>query len=191
LLRQLIAIAALFPMPFLLACSSVPAEMTSAEISTIETAQTPEPKPTKFAIPAELLNATPEELCSRLGEIRKLPYRDPNDTDPIYEALMAKGEKAVDCLVAKIPDATLMPDPREAPTWQHYAIGDTAVFVLIRILQEEDPKREELLVEMLPPTFQKEWKTNGIYAYFNYVSEPANRKNLQRWWQNWLKENKK
>ncbi|MDM7923395.1 MAG: hypothetical protein QUS14_13945 [Pyrinomonadaceae bacterium] len=176
---------------FLTACSEQPLAVSSAESSETETAPTPEPQPTKFVIPPQLANASPEELCSRLGEIKKLPYRDPNDTDPIYEALIAKGDKAVECLVAKIPDATLMPDPREAPKWEQYVIGDTAVFILLDILQEQDPGAEKLLIEMLPPAFQTEWKTNGIYAYFNYVSEPANRKSLQRWWRSWLKENKK
>jgi hypothetical protein len=142
-------------------------------------------------IDPKLLAAAPTELCDRLGEIRKLPNRDPNDTDPIYEALIAKGDDAIPCLVQRITSDKKMPDPREAPTWQHYAVGDTAVFILIDILCSEDLEREKLLIEMLPPKYEEEWKTNGIYAYFNYVSEPRNRKELQNWWKKWLMDNKK
>ena len=44
---------------------------------------------------------------------------------------------------------------------------------------------------IISPKPHKEWETNGIYAYFNYVSEPKNRKELQKWWRNRLNENKK
>lgn len=76
-----------------------------------------------------------------------------------------------------------MDDPRSAPIWEHYKVGDTAVFLLVDIAGND-----ELLEEMLPPPYRKEWKTNGIYAYFNYVSEPANRRLLQKWWKAWAKD---
>lgn len=31
----------------------------------------------------------------------------------------------------------------------------------------------------------------GVYAYFNYVSDPSGRRAVQNWWKKWLKENKK
>lgn len=124
-------------------------------------------------------------LCGRLHEIKKLPYRDPNDTDPIYEALMAKGKAAMPCLIDKITDETPMPDPREAPPWRHYTVGDTAVFILVRMADKE----KDLIPEMLPQPYKKEWETNGVYAYFNYVLEPENRRELQEWWRWWIKEN--
>lgn len=152
----------------------------------------PEPQPTKFVAPPELLASSPEELCARLSEIKVLPHKDPNDTDPIFEALMAKGKEVHQCLSDKISDSTPMVDPRRAPHWRNYKVGDTAVFVLVRSIQNENPGSEEdLLVEMLPHRYQKEWKTNGIYAYFNYVSEAKNRQELQRWWKNWLAKDEK
>jgi hypothetical protein len=85
-----------------------------------------------------------------------------------------------------------MKDPREAPVWRHYAVGDTAVFILLRVVTKDDNQEwEKLFLKMLPPESQEEWKTNGIYAYFNYVSESKNRKSLQIWWKNWLKEKSK
>lgn len=155
-------------------------------------APTPEPKPTKYVVPDELTNASPEALCERLADIKVIPHKDPNDTDPIYEALIAKGKDAYPCLLNKITDNTKMPDPRGAPIWQNYAVGDTAVFILVNSVSAGDWQLEEkLLIEMLPPASREEWKTNGVYAYFNYVSEQANRKELQRWWKKRLDANKK
>jgi hypothetical protein len=152
----------------------------------------PNTEPPSPTIDPELLNAQPTELCDRLAEIKKLPYRDPSDTDAIYEALIAKGEQAYPCLVEKITDSKKMPDPRDAPVWPHYAVGDTAVFILVRSVSgENDSLEEKLLLEMLPKNYREEWKTNGVYAYFNYVSAPKNRKELQRWWKNWIGKNNK
>ncbi len=165
-------------------------DIANSERSNIVIANTNNPTPQ----PTETFNTTirdenVESLCNRLHEIKKLPYRDPNDTDPIYEALIAKGKEVIPCLVEKITDDTPMRDPREAPVWQHYKVGDTAVFMLVRIAHDDSILQEELLKKMLPVKYRKEWETNGVYAYFNYVSESKNRNELQRWWQIWIKEN--
>lgn len=147
------------------------------------------PEATRPPVPAEILNAKASELCNKLGQIKRMSHKDPAETDPVYEALMAKGDEAFPCLIEKISDATPMKDPRQAPVWQHYAIGDTAVFILVRSINADGIKRGELLKEMLPQKYRKEWETNGVYAYFNYVSEPVNRKALQSWWKRWIREN--
>lgn len=156
-----------------------------SERSNIVTANTIHPTPQ----PTETVNTTfrdenVESLCNRLHEIKKIPERDPNDTDPIYEALIAKGKEAMPCLVEKITDETPMRDPRGGVIWQHYKVGDTAVFILVLIANDVG-----LLQQMLPEENRKEWKTNGVYAYFNYVSESKNREELQRWWRIWIKKN--
>ncbi|HUF03743.1 MAG TPA: hypothetical protein VMM38_06150 [Aridibacter sp.] len=125
-----------------------------------------------------------ESLCGKLKEIKKLPYRDPTDSDPVYDAIMLEGKKAVPCLIEKITDVSSMQDPREAPIWRYYVVGDTAAFILVDIAGDDD-----LLQQMLPPRYRDEWESNGIYAYFNYVSEEENRKELQKWWQDWLRDN--
>jgi hypothetical protein len=177
---------------FSIGCAPIAGEGDRITSAKSELPETPEPQPTKRAVPFEILNSSPTELCDRLSEIELLPYKDPNETDPIYEALVAKGAQAYPCLVEKITDKKRMPDPRQAPHWQHYAVGDTAVFILVRIIGgDDDLLQEKLLKEMLPPPYREEWKTNGIYAYFNYVSEPKNRKELQKWWKNWLNDYKK
>jgi len=152
----------------------------------------PELEPTKPAIPRELLDAEPEQLCSRLAEIKTLPTHEPTPTDPIYEALLAKGYAAIPCLVENIGNGKQVPDPRySVPTWHSYAVGDTALFTLLDILSKGDSNDwERRLLESLPEKSRKEWKTNGIYAYFNYVLESRNRTELQQWWKNWLSKNK-
>jgi len=158
----------------------------------VESNPQPMPEEKRPPIYVHIANMTAAELCDRLISIDTMPSRDPNVTDPIYESLIAKNDEATPCLVDKISDATPMPDPRySVPHWQHFAVGDAAVFVLIDILRKDDLEREKLLIEMLPPKYQEEWKPNGIYAYFNYVSETKNRKALQNWWKKGLKENKK
>ena len=165
----------------LLACTESSGHRDSVPVSGPES--TPKQEPANLAAHANLQNAQPSELCNHLADIRKLPYRDPSDTDPIYEALIAKGEQTYTCLIDKITDTTEMPDPREAPPWQHYVVGDTAVFILVRSIGgKDDLAREQLLIDMLPFKYRDEWETNGIYAYFNYVSDPKNRRELQRWW---------
>lgn len=121
-------------------------------------------------------------LCKQLGKLKVFPGRNPSEPrDPIYSAIMAKGKEIMPCLIDEITNETPMHDPRQAPVWEHYKIGDTAVFLLVDIA-----RNDELLTEMLPPAYREEWKTNGVYAYFNYVSESKNRHELQGWWRAWL-----
>ena len=185
-----------FGLIIVLAALSSPACVRNTESQnlqpTTQTPPAPTPNPAKPPISAEISRLTAQQLCDRISEIETMPTTDPTITDPIYESLIAKGIEAYPCLVDKIVETKKMPDPRySVPHWQHFAIGDAAVFILVRSLSQESDEREKLLIEMLPPGSQKEWETNGIYAYFNYVSEPKNRKALQNWWKNWLKENKK
>lgn len=160
---------------WLFGCSIANSERSNKTIANANH-QTPQPTET---LNAKFRDENVESLCNRLHELKKIPYRDPNDTDPIFEALIAKGEEAMPCLVEKITDETSMRDPRGAPIVQDYKVGDTAVFMLIRIAHEDEKSQVELLLEMLPVKYRKEWESNGIYTYFIYVSESKNRKELQ------------
>lgn len=153
----------------------------------------PAPESEKPPIPVHIAGMTSIELCNRLISIDTLPTKDPAVTDPIYESLIAKGDEAISCLVENISDRTPMPDPRySVPHWQHFVVGDAAVFILLDILSRGDHSEwKRMMIESLPPKSAEEWKTNGVYAYFNYVSEPANRKNLQLFWGKRLKSSKK
>lgn len=170
---------------------SKPTEIAD-KVEQIEPQSQPTPDESKPPIYVHIASMTSDELCDRLISIDTMPSRDPNITDPIYESLIAKGGEAVPCLVEKISDTTAMPDPRySVPHWQHFKAGDAAVIILLDIVTKDDQAWEKLMTESLPPKYAEEWETNGIYAYFNYVSEPKNRRKLQEWWKNWLKENSK
>ncbi|HEX6126725.1 MAG TPA: hypothetical protein VFZ23_15240 [Pyrinomonadaceae bacterium] len=152
----------------------------------------PTPASIKPPIHIHISGMSSSELCDRLISIDTMPTHDPTITDPIYESLIAKGDDAIPCLVEKISDTRPMPDPRySVPHWQHYKVGDTAVLTLLDIVSRDDSEWENLMIESLSPKYAEEWRTNGIYAYFNYVSEVKNRKELQRWWTKWLKENRR
>jgi len=153
----------------------------------------PTPEATKPPIPIHIASFTSSQLCARLISVDTLPTWEPEITDPIYEGLIAKGDDAIPCLIEKISDTTPMPDPRySVPHWQNFVVGDTAVFILLDIQSKRDWSIwERLMNENLPQKYKEEWKTNGIYTYFNYVSELKNRKELQRSWRKWLKENQK
>lgn len=123
-------------------------------------------------------------LCSKLHELKKIPlYPDKTNGDPIYDGLMQKGREAVPCLIEKITDTTSMPDPG-SPTVKDFKVGDAAVFMLLYVTGEKwQPET------MLSPEYAKHWKNDGIYAYYEYVEEPANRKKIQFWWKNWSDKN--
>ncbi|MEK7855174.1 MAG: hypothetical protein AAB288_03715, partial [Acidobacteriota bacterium] len=150
----------------------------------VQTETTPTPRP----IDPRLLSLPISSLCDRLGQIKLIDDRVPEDSDDLYKAIVAKGKEALPCLIEKIDERTKTPDPRTAPKWQHFTVGDTALFTVLHIASKDDYKRwKELFLAPLPLAYREEWKTNGVYAYFNYVSEPKNRKALQNWWKNWLK----
>jgi len=136
---------------------------------------------------AEIVTPTSDlaELCKQLAHIKILPDPGSSDHDEIYDAIIAKGKRIMPCLVEEITNDTPMHDPRSAPVWQHYKVGDTAVFLLVDIAKDD-----ELLEKMLPQPYREEWKTNGVYAYFNYVSTMQNRQELQKWWRMWLAKQK-
>lgn len=169
-----------------------PTEVATSNAAS-EPAPMPTPQSTKPPIYVHIEGMSSSELCDRLISIDTMPSREPTITDPIYESLIIKGDDALPCLVEKISDTTPMPDPRySVPHWQHYKVGDTAVFTLLDIVsRQDDSEWEKLMVESLSPKYANEWDTNGVYAYFNYVSEPKNRRELQNWWKNWLKEKAK
>lgn len=120
-------------------------------------------------------NASVEDLCNRLSELKRMPYKDKVAGDEIYDGLINKGNDAIPCLIGKITDLTVMEDPRESPHILDFRVGDAAVFMLHEIT-------EEPLESILPRKEAKLWETEGVYAYFAYVEKPQNRKKVQIWW---------
>lgn len=68
-------------------------------------------------------------------------------------------EAAISCLIGKITDSNTMKDPRQAPVYRDFRVGDAAFFVLLRITKVP-------FEEMLPTQVRSELEDEGVYAYF-------------------------
>lgn len=162
------------------ACNSVTSQSKADNITNIVTTIPDQHKATTSSTEEDAIL-----LCNKLNAVKLIPY-SPKEVadDPIYNGLYEKGVEAIPCLIDKITDTNLMEDPRTAPHINDFRVGDAAVFILLMITEEKwQPET------MLSPEYAKLWKTEGVYAYFDYVENPANRKKLQLWWKNWMKEN--
>lgn len=73
-----------------------------------------------------------------------------------------------------------MPDPRQAPVVHGVVAGDVAFWVLLDISGER-------LEMFLPESVARDFKIRGVYAYFDFVSHPENRRILQTRVRNHLK----
>lgn len=115
------------------------------------------------------------QMCNRLIEVRKLPFKGERIDDPVYNELIAYGEEVVPCLIEKISDTTPMKDPRQAPSAPDFRVGDLAFFLLSDITNTS-------LQEVLPEEVVARMDERGIYAYFDYVQREKNRKVIQDLW---------
>lgn len=122
-----------------------------------------------------------EQMCNKLSEIDRIPFKDERVDSDIYNGIMAEGRASVPCLINKLTDLTRMKDPRTAPTYPDFRVADLAFILLARITGTP-------FEQMLPHQVQARMNDEGVYAYFRYVQRPANRKALQQKWRLWLKE---
>jgi hypothetical protein len=108
--------------------------------------------------------------CERLLAIDGLPMKT-----SYSELLEGKGiEDSVGlrkCLAANIVSTVSTKDPRGAPVVQSYVEGDNAFFLLAL---KYDWKIEDFLDE----EHRDKWDSEGIYAYFQFVSNQKNRESL-------------
>ena len=114
-----------------------------------------------------------QALCDRLAEIKEFPRgRGETGVDAVWDALIDAGESVVPCLIDKITDTTVMPDPRCPRFTEELKVGDTAYFILVDILKIG-------FVELLPAKVQESYITQGVYAYHDYIERKGKRKELQ------------
>lgn len=123
-----------------------------------------------------------KSLCDRLAEIKRLPFKNERVDDEIYNQLIQQGKVVVPCLINRLTDATKMKDPRSAPSYDDFRVGDVAFFVLLNTTNVP-------FEQMLPHNVTARLKDEGVYAYFEYVKSLKNRKILQNRWKAWLKQN--
>jgi len=124
--------------------------------------------------------ANDNALCSRIAEIREVPFKKEHIQDPVYNEIISHGNRVIPCLIAKITDDELMPDPRKAPPYPGFKVGDMAVFLLTAITEVE-------INEVLKSEIGEGWDRKGIYAYFEYVRNDKNRVIVQNRWKEWIK----
>ncbi|MBK7707212.1 MAG: hypothetical protein IPJ30_16015 [Acidobacteria bacterium] len=84
-------------------------------------------------------------------------------------------------MIEKVADSTPMADPRGIPGPTDTRIGDVAYFVLSRISNLD-------FIELLPAYVQKEYQTEGVFAYHRYVAKRENRLQLQANLRDWYKK---
>jgi len=120
-------------------------------------------------------------LCSRLGEIKHIPFKDESINDEVYTKLMEQGQAVVPCLIDQIANQTRMEDPDSVPSPPDFRVGDLAFFLLLDITKVP-------FEQMLPESVNNQAKEQGVYSYFAWVHNPAHRKRLQDKWRAWLKQ---
>jgi hypothetical protein len=125
----------------------------------------------------------PGAVCRRLPEVKEIPFKGEHVNDEAYNEIVSQGKAAIPCLIEKITDTTRMKDPRSAPTYSDFRVGDLAFFLLVEITKTP-------FEQMLPDLAKSRMKNDGVYAYFEYVERPDNRKALQAKWKEWWAKNR-
>ena len=120
-------------------------------------------------------------ICDRIPEIKLLPFHRDRGVDATYDAIRDAGEAAVPCLIRKITDTTLIPDPRETLRSPDTTVGDVAYFLLIEITNLD-------FAQFLPPDMQEEYKHQGVFAYYKYVEKEKHRAELQNRLYEWYRQ---
>lgn len=112
------------------------------------------------------------DLCNQVSEIKILPMKQIRRRDATFDAFMEAGVRVIPCLIEKVTDETPMPDPCEAPKYDDTRVGDVAYFLICDITQVD-------FVMLMPPEVEAKYRDQGVYAYFEFVENPKNRKRLQ------------
>jgi hypothetical protein len=121
-------------------------------------------------------------LCYKLSQVRRMPFETEPVDDPLYYEFVNAGSKAVPCLVTELTDTRRMHDPRTEPVVQNFRVGDLAFF-LLSIITGADYS------QVVPNSVLKDDATKGIYSYFDFVKNPANRRLIQARWCAWIAKN--
>lgn len=121
-------------------------------------------------------------LCDRVVEIKQLPHHyDERGVDAAYDALAEAGEAVIPCLIEKNTDTKIMRDPRCPTISTETKVGDVAYFVLVGIAKIG-------FVELFPADVQEEYKTEGVYAYHDYIEQKGKREELQAKLREWYQK---
>ncbi len=120
-----------------------------------------------------------KESCSEITAVRHIPFHSEDKVDDAaYNQLRKKSWSVVPCLIGKITNSTLTPDPRSAPVYPKVRVGDVAFWVVKDITDLPYD-------EMFPATVSRRFSKQGVYAYFDWVNRNANRRKLQQNVERW------
>lgn len=122
-------------------------------------------------------------LCNRIPEIQIFPMKGEKGADPIYDDFMAAGDRVIPCLIEQVTDTKVITDPRQEPGYPDLQtrVGDIAYFLIVDITKLE-------FTRLLPTQVQKRYKSDGVYAYFEWVANPANRITLRDSFNDWYRK---
>ena len=137
--------------------------------------------PVRTPVAANTPVIDPNTLCSRVSEIKHLPFPKEEPDDPAHIAILEAGEAVLPCLIEKVADSTPMKDPRTIPGPTDTRVGDVAYFLVVDIGKLD-------FIELLPAKVQKEYETEGVYAYHWFVSKRKNRLQLQANLKEWYEQ---
>jgi len=128
-------------------------------------------------------NTGRRDRCGILAQIKTYPFfgREPI-TDPIVYDIWHNQREWIPILIECITNDMIIKDPRSSPARiDTFRIGDLSFFLLNNIIEVGD--------KVLPTSVLEGYKEMGVYAYFRWVENPANRKALQNSCAAWWKEN--
>lgn len=129
-------------------------------------------------------NVAPSEiksLCDQVAQIKRLPHYDERGVDIVYDTMAEADEAVIPCLIEKITDTKIMPDPRCPVIYTETKVGDVAYFVLVSLTKIG-------FTELFPAEVKKKYKTNGVYSYHEYIESKGKRKELQTKFQEWYRQ---
>lgn len=114
--------------------------------------------------------------CGTLAEIREIPFKGEPIDDAAYNAITSTDQALLEAsLVQCIDDTTPMSDPRKAPPYPGFVVGDVAVIILA-------DSTGIPIEDLLPEEFRARWPDEGMYSYFTHVSSDLNRRTLKSEW---------
>ena len=126
--------------------------------------------------------------CASIGEklekIKIIPAKDEIVDDENYYGIMSQGNKILLCLAEQIKNSKVMNDPRQAPIYRGFTVGDLAFILFVDLAQLD-------FESLWPIEVQEKWKDQGVYAYFAYVKKPENRIELSKTCREWCEKNLK
>ncbi|MCD4652500.1 hypothetical protein K8T06_01030 [bacterium] len=121
-------------------------------------------------------------LGDKLEKITVIPFKEEAVNDTNYNEVMKQEVKNLPCLAQQIANTKIMQDPRQCFRSSSFCVGDLAFFLFIR-------KTQLKFKAFLPAEVITQIEIRGMWAYFEHVQEPENRKKLADKCREWCVNN--